>query len=57
MTFELQLADGSTVTFDGARSGIEAVTRWNDMHPDRPAVAWRHPRVGVWPWGGAEIQQ
>lgn len=54
MTYELKLADGRVVAWDG-RDGEDAARRYVDCHREATVVAWRYPRVGVWPWGGARI--
>ena len=41
--FELKLADGSTVKWEG-ESGEHAARRYVDLHPGAVVFAWRYPR-------------
>ena len=42
--YELKLADGSVVTWNGS-DGIDAATRYVDVHREATVIAWREPRV------------
>ena len=46
MTFELKLASGKVVTWEG-ESGEDAAFRYADCHRDVTVVAWRHVRHGL----------
>ena len=45
-TYELLLADGRRVTWDGA-DGIDACRRYADAHRGAVVLAWRRPRPAV----------
>ena len=46
MTFELKLASGKVVTWEGS-SGEDAALRYVDMYQGATVVAWRHVRHGL----------
>ena len=46
MTYELKLATGKVVTWEG-ESGEDAALRYVDMHQDATVIAWRHVRHGL----------
>jgi len=55
--YELRLADGRIVTWDGA-SGRHAAQRYVATCPTATVVAFRlskRERFGVWVWGGTQI--
>lgn len=39
-----ELADNTVVTWNG-RDGIDAATRYVDVHREATVIAWREPRV------------
>lgn len=43
-TYELKLADGSVVTWNG-KDGTDAAARYADAHRETAVIAWREPRV------------
>ena len=54
-TFELRLADGRVVTWEGA-DAVEAATRYVDVHRESVVVAWRtYPRHGLFIGAPLEI--
>lgn len=46
MTYELKLATGQVVTWEGA-SGEDAARRYVDVYRDATVIAWRHVRHGL----------